>query len=372
MRIGIPKEIKHGEFRVSMIPSNVHVLVENGNEVFVEKSAGLVAGFTDEMYKNAGAEILPSEKEIFESAEFIVKVKEILPEEFGFLSEDRIIFTYIHSANRRAQTEALLNSKVIAFAYEDVKNKNGEFPLLIPMSRMAGQIGLFVGINNSFTSTGGLGKIVCGDPGIKPMKIVVLGSGNVGLEVAKLAIALNAEVVMIDVNLERLKNIIDTMLPNVRTVFSNKDNISREIADADIVYNAVKWFPGLKLITRDMLKLMKQNSLIVDIDAEPGGAIETSQYTTFENPVVNVDGIRHIGIPNLPSAVSQSASIALSNATLPYILEIANKGWAKAAKDNYSLRCGLDFVKGELTFKETADVHGMLFTNVEEILWKYY
>ena len=371
MRIGLPKEIKEGEHRVSIIPSNVKELVNNGHSVVVEKGAGIAAGFRDDEYIAAGASMVDSEKAVFKEAEFIIKVKEILPDEFNLLEEDKVLFTYIHSENRRMQAEALLNSKVIAFAYENVKDKNSGFPLLLPMSRMAGQVGFLVGINNSFTTSGGLGNIVCGDPGIKPMKIVVLGAGNVGLEVAKLGVALNAEVIMMDVNLKRLKDIIDSMLPKVRTVYSNQDNISKEIADADIVYNSVKWFPGLKLITRDMLKLMKRNSLIVDIDAEPGGAIETSQYTTFDNPVVTVDGVRHIGIPNLPSAVSTSASMALSNATLPYIMQIANKGWSKAAKENEELKCGLNFIKGELTFKETAEAHGMKYEDVDKLLREF-
>lgn len=368
MKIGLPKEIKENEYRVAISPANTRRLIDLGHEVFVETNAGFAAGFSDEQYAQAGCKIVPDEKAVFKQAEFIVKVKEIMPEEFDYLDEKHTIFTYIHSANRLPQTEALLRSKVVAFAYEDVKDERGRFPLLEPMSRLAGEVGILTGIFYSFTTTDGLGKIVCGNPGIKPMKIIVFGAGNVGTAAARLAVKLNADVILMDTDIEKLDCAAAVTLPGVRTVFSNHDNIMRELKDADLVINAVKWFPGLKLITRDMLKEMQPNALIVDIDAEPDGAVETSQYTTHENPIFVIDGIRHMGIPNLPSSVANTASQALSNATIPYIEEIAEKGWKLAAMENPRLYHGLDFVNGYLTFKDTAEAFGIALTDKERIL----
>ena len=368
MKIGLPKERKENEYRVAIIPSNVGRLVDAGHDVYVEHDAGKAAGFSDEMYLEKGARILSSEEEVFKTCELIIKVKEILPSEFGLLNDKHILFTYIHSANRRPQTEELLNSKCVAFAYEDVKDQNGRFVLLEPMSRIAGEVGLITGVFYSSTTTGGLGKLVCGTPGVKPMKIVIFGAGNVGVSCARLALGLGAEVVLMDTDIHKLEDILANKLPTVKTCFSNRANVTHEIKDADIVFNCVKWFPGLTILSRDMLELMQPNSLIVDIDAEPGGAIESSQYTTHQDPIFVEKGIRHIGIANLPSSVANAASAALSNATIKYILQIANKGWKAAAQDNEDLKYGLDFVKGYLTFKDTADAFGMELTDKEKVL----
>lgn len=354
MKIGLPKEIKENEYRVAITPANVGKLTDAGHEVYVQKDAGEAACFTDEMYEAAGAVILTTAEELFEAAELIVKVKEILPPEFGLLKEKHTLMTYIHSANRLPQTEALLKSGCVAFAYEDVKDENGGFPLLEPMSRIAGEVGLLTGVWYSQTTVGGTGKLICGAPGVKPAKLVVLGAGNVGTACARLAKNLGAEVVVMDTDLKKLEELTAYKLPGIKTCFSNKANVTKEIKDADIVYNCVKWFPGLTIISKEMLKLMQPKSVIVDIDAEPNGAIESSQYTTHEKPWFVFDDIRHIGIPNLPSAVANTASEALSNATVGYILEVANKGWKQAARDNRSLWYGLDFVKGALTFEDTA------------------
>ena len=298
----------------------------------------------------------------------IVKVKEILPEEFELLEEKHILMTYIHSANRLPQTRALLDRKVVAFAYEDVKDEKGDFPLLAPMSEIAGSVGLLTGIFNLFNTEGGSGKLVCGAPGAENVKIVIFGAGNVGLSAARLAVGLGGDVTIMDSDIEKLRRVHSYLLPTAKTLYSNPANVALAISDADLVLNAVKWVPGLTILSRDMLKCMKPNSLIVDIDAEPGGAIETSQYSTHDEPVFIVDGIRHIGIPNLPSAVANTASIALSNATIPYIAEVAEKGWAKAAKENKNLVHGLDFVKGLLTFRPTAEAFGLPYTNVLEAI----
>lgn len=368
MIIGIPKEIKEQEYRVSMIPANVERLVKSGHQVYVEKNAGKAAGFSDVQYEKAGANILETEKEIFEQCELVIKVKEILPCEFNYLKSNQILFTYIHSANRRPQTDAILNSKMVAFAYEDVKDDGGRFPLLEPMSKLAGEVGALTGIFYSFASNGGSGKSVCGTPGVAPMKVVIFGAGNVGLAAAKLTAGMNANVVLMDTNVRRLDDILQNTPPNISTVYSNEYNVRREIRNADIVINAVKWFPGLRILTREMLSEMEPNSMIVDIDAEPDGAIETCRYSTHSEPVYYVDGIRHICIPNLPSSVANTASCALSNATIPYILQIANKGWKKAAIENNSLRQGLDFIKGTLTFKDTAEAFDMEYKDPLDVI----
>lgn len=371
MIVGVPREIKDGEYRVAITPSNVRKLVINNHEVIVETNAGIAGCFSDEDYKSAGAEIANTLEGVYEKSELIVKVKEILPKEFSLLKEKHIIMTYIHSSNRLPQTKALLDNKVVAFAYEDVKDKNGDFPLLIPMSEVAGDVGLLTGVYYLFNTNGGNGKLVCGAPGTDNINIVIFGAGNVGLRAAKLGVGLGANVTLLDTNIKRLRDIQSFLLPEANTLYSNEPNVIQAISTADLVINAVKWVPGLTIISRDMLKFMKKNALIVDIDAEPGGAIETSQYSSHENPVFVVDGIRHIGIPNLPSAVSETSSTVLSNATIPYIIEVANKGWLKAAKENEDLLHGLDFVKGKLTFKPTADAFDLPFTNVQDAISKF-
>ena len=363
MRIGLPKEIKEQEYRVAIIPSNVGKLVDAGHEVFVEKNAGAAAGYPDSEYIAVGAKMVESEKECFEKAELICKVKEILPSEFGLLKEDQILFTYIHSANRRPETDELLNSKCIGFAMEDMLDNRGHYVLLEPMSRIAGEIGLLTGLFYSQSTQGGAGKSIGGSIGVKPMKIVIFGAGNVGVAAARLALGMNADVVLMDTDLLKLEDVLANKLPNVRTCFSNKANVTKEIKDADIILNCVKWFPGLTIISKEMLDVMQPNSMIVDIDAEPGGAIESSQYTTHENPVFYEKGIRHIGIPNLPSSVANTASAALSNASIRYIKEIADKGWKKACQEDKCLEYGLDFVKGYLTFIDTSEAFGIELTD---------
>lgn len=366
MIIGVPKEIKEGEFRVSITPSNVRRLIANKHKVLVETNAGVASCFTDQDYVAAGAQIASSMVEVYANSEMILKVKEILPAEFELLQEKHTIMTYIHSANRLPETKALLDKKVVAFAYEDVKDENGESILLIPMSELAGDVGLLTGVYNLFNTNGGNGKLVCGAPGVENIKIVIFGAGNVGLRAAKLGIGLGADITLMDTNIKRLRDVQAYLLPEAKTLYSNPSNVKDAISTADLVINAVKWFPNLTIISRDMLQYMKPNSLIVDIDAEPGGAIQTSEYTTHENPVFVVDGIRHIGIPNLPSAVANTSSTVLSNATIPYVLEVANKGWLRAAKENKNLINGLDFIKGLLTYKPTAEAFGLPYTDVHE------
>lgn len=368
MIIGVTKEIKEGENRVAVTPANVERMISHHHTVLIENLAGDKAGFSNEDYIKAGAAIVNFAEEVFGRAELMVKVKEILPEEFGYLRETHTIMTYIHSANRLPQTEAILNSKAVAFAYEDVRDENGEFPLLTPMSEIAGTMGLLLGVTQSFTTQGGSGKLMGGAPGADNSRIIVFGAGNVGLAAAKLAVNFGADVTILDIDHKKLRDIKNYLLPQAKTLYSNKANILAAISSADMVINGVKWIPGLTLISRNMLKHMKPNALIVDIDAEPGGAIETSQYSTIDNPVFVVDGIRHIGVPNLPSMVANSSSTSLSNSTIPYVLQVADKGWLRAARENKALRHGLDFVKGRLTFKPTAEAFNLVHHDIDEVL----
>lgn len=355
MKIGLPKEIKEQEYRVAIIPSNVSKLVDMGHTVYVEHDAGKMAGYSDEEYKAAGAILVDSEKEVFEKADLITKVKEILPSEFGLLKENHILFTYIHSSTRRPETEDIMNSKCIAFAMEDMKDPRGRFPLLEPMSRIAGEMAFTLGYFYSLATQGGNGVAINGASGVKPAKVVIFGCGFVGTSAAKLACGLNADVVVMDVNTDKMQDLMENKLPHCRTKYSNKQNVIEEIKDADIVLNCTKWFKGLTIISRDMLKYMKPNAIIVDADAEPHGAIETAEFTTHEDPIKVVDGIRHICIPNLPSAVSHTSSATLSNASIDYIAMIANKGWKKAVLENTTLENGLDFARGYLTWIDTAE-----------------
>lgn len=368
MVIGIPREIKDGEFRVAAIPNTVQQLVSANHKVLVETNAGLASGFTDDDYKKAGAEIIDSPKELYEKADMIYKVKEIFPQEYDYLKEGQILFTYIHSANRPEMTQVLLDKKIVGISYEDIETDKGDFPLLSPMSDIAGYTGLLMGVFYSFATNGGNGTLIGGAPGVDPAKVVILGAGNVGTCVAKYALGLGADVTIMDVNLDRLKELNTNVFPNVKTLYSSKENLCEILPRTDLLFNAVKWFPGLRLVSRDMLKLMKKGSLIVDIDAEENGAIETSHFTTHDDPVYEVDGIRHYSVPNLPSAAARTASCALSNATIPYAIQIANKGWENAAKDSAAIRKGVCFVKGTLTFEPTAIRQERSFTPVEEIL----
>jgi len=368
MIIGIPREIKEAEYRVAMTPEGVGCLTTEGHQVLVETAAGRAAGFADEEYGTAGARIVPDPASLYAEAEMIVKVKEFLPPEFGLFREDQILFTYIHSAIRPEQTQSLLDAKVIGIAYEDVMTDDGCFPLLEPMSEIAGEVGLLMGVQYTMTIHGGNGLLVGGAPGVPPAKIAILGAGHVGLGAARYALGLGADVSLVDVNLARLREVRQTIFPNVKTLFSSPENLRQLLPEVDILVNAVKWTPGLVLVSREMLRLMKPNALVVDIDCEPNGAIETCRFTTHENPVFVEEGIRHYCVANLPSAVARTASQSLSNATLPYTRLLAIHGWHRALLENAALRRGLGFAKGLLTFKPTAEAQGRTYTTPEDAL----
>jgi alanine dehydrogenase len=368
--IGVPREIKKNEHRVSATPPAVDALVSRGHQIIIETRAGAGSGISDADYTAAGANLAPDARTIYRKAEMILKVKELFPQEFNLLKEGQIIFTYIHSANNPEETQALLDKKVIAIAYEDIETDDGRCPLLTPMSEIAGEVGLTMGVYHMFTTAGGSGVLIGGAVGSQPAKVAILGAGNVGIGAARYATGLGADVTLLDIDLERLRQIRQKMLPGIKTVYLNQYNVRQMLPAIDLLINAVKWPPQSDehIVTREMLKLMKTDSLIVDISCDPAGAIETCVPTSHDQPTYVVDGIRHYCVDNLPSAVAKTASDALSNASLPYVLKIADKGWLAAIKADVSLRRGLGFAFGHLTFKPTAMAQNRPYTSVDEII----
>ena len=370
MIIGVPREIKKNEYRVSITPPAVDALVSKGHQIIVETQAGVGSGISNEDYTSAGANLAPDAKTVYQRAEMILKVKELFPEEFDFLKEGQIIFTYLHSANNPEETQALLDKKVIAIAYEDIETDDGRCPLLTPMSEIAGEVGLIMGVYHMFTTTGGSGILIGGAVGSEPANVAILGAGNVGIGAARYAIGLGADVTLLDIDLERLRDIRQTILPRIKTVYLNEFNVRQILPKIDLLINAVKWPPQSDehIVTREMLGLMKNKALIVDISCDPAGAIETCVPTSHDQPTYVVDGIQHYCVDNLPSAVAKTASNALSNTSLPYVLKIADKGWLAAIKDDVTLRRGLGFAFGYLTFKPTATAQNRPYTSAEEIM----
>ena len=370
MIIGVPREIKKNEHRVSVTSPAVDALVSRGHQIIIETRAGAGSGISDADFTSAGATLVPDARTVYRKAEMILKVKELFPQEFDLLKEGQIIFTYIHSANNPEETQALLDKKVIAIAYEDIETDDGKCPLLTPMSEIAGEIGLVMGVYHMFTTSGGSGILIGGAVGSQPAKVAILGAGNVGLGAARYAVGLGADVILLDIDLERLRQVRQTMLPGIKTVYLNPFNVRQMLPEIDLLINAVKWPPRSDehIVTREMLKLMKTNSLIVDISCDPAGAIETCVPTSHDQPTYVVDGIRHYCVDNLPSAVAKTASDALSNASLPYVLKIADKGWLAAIKEDGSLRRGLGFAFGHLTFKPTAIAQNRPYKSAEEII----
>jgi len=368
--IGVPREIKKNEYRVSITPPAVDALVSKGHQIIIETQAGVGSGISNEDYTSAGAILAPDAKTVYQKGEMILKVKELFPEEFDFLKEGQIIFTYIHSANNPEETQVLLDKKVIAIAYEDIETDDGRFPLLTPMSEIAGEVGLIMGVYHMFTTTGGSGILVGGAVGSEPANVAIFGAGNVGLGAARYAIGLGAYVTLLDIDLERLRDIRQKMLPQIKTVYLNEYNVRQMLPKIDLLINAVKWPPqsDQHIVTREMLGFMKKKALIVDISCDPAGAIETCVPTSHDQPTYVVNGIQHYCVDNLPSAVARTASDALSNTSLPYVLKLADKGWLLAIKEDIALRRGLGFASGYLTFKPTAIAQNRPYTSVEEII----
>ncbi|MBQ2167260.1 MAG: alanine dehydrogenase [Bacteroidaceae bacterium] len=363
MKIGIPKEIKNNENRVGMTPAGVSELVKHGHEVFVQHTAGEGSGFDDEQYLAVGATIVPTIEATYELADMIIKVKEPIALEYPLVKPGQLVFTYFHFACDRELTEAMIKSKGICLAYETVQLNNGALPLLTPMSEVAGRMAIVNGSYYLQKTKGGKGKLICGVPGVSPAKVLVLGGGIVGEAAARVAAGMGANVVIADVSLPRLRQ-LDMELPsNVSTLYSSHHNIVQQLHDVDIVVGSVL-IPGDKaprLITRDMLKLMEPGTVLVDVAIDQGGCFETSRPTTHSDPVYELDGILHYAVANIPGAVPNTSTIALTNATLRYALALADKGWQQACKDDLALYRGLNIVEGRVTYRAVADVYGLLF-----------
>ncbi len=370
MLIGVPKEIKNNENRVALLPVGASTLISNGHKVIVETNAGLGSGFSDEEYKAVGAEIIPTAAEVYAKADMIMKVKEPIKPEYELIKEGQVLFTYFHFAASQELTEAMIKTKCIAIAYETVQKADKSLPLLIPMSEVAGRMAPQEGAKYLEKAMGGRGVLLGGVPGTGPAEVMVLGGGIVGTNAAKIAAGFGAKVTIYDTNLYRLRYLDDVMPKNVTTMMSNEYYIKAGLPKADLVIGAVL-IPGAKapkLVTKDMLGLMKEASVIVDVAVDQGGCIETCKPTTHENPTFVVDGVLHYCVANMPGAVPHTSTLALTNATLPYAVDIANKGYVEAAKQNSEIKLGINMIDGKITYKSVAEAFNFEYTSVDSLL----
>lgn len=368
MIIGIPKEIKNNESRVGMTPSGVQEMTKQGHTVYVQSSAGENSGFCDDAYIAAGAKILPTAEEVYAVAEMIIKVKEPIECEYKLVRKGQLVFTYFHFASSESLTKAMIESGAVCCAYETVERKDRSLPLLIPMSEVAGRMATQEGCYFLERPRGGKGKLLGGVPGVKPAKVFVIGGGVVGTAAARTAAGMGADVTICDVSIPRLTYLADVMPRNVKTLMSSEYNIREELKSADLVIGSVL-IPGAKapkLVTREMLSLMEKGSVLVDVAIDQGGCFETSRATTHQEPTYYVDGILHYCVANIPGAVPYTSTLALTNATLPYALQLANKGWQRACADNEELRKGLNVVDGKVVYKEVAEAWNLPY---EPIVW---
>jgi len=357
MKIGIPKEIKTNENRVSLVPAGAEALVAAGHQVWLEKGAGLGSGFADEQYTAVGADIAPDADATWAQADLIVKVKEPIEPEWRRIKPGQTLFTYFHFAADAKLTQAHIDSGAVCVAYETVELPSRELPLLTPMSEVAGRMAVQEGAKYLEKLHGGRGLLLSGVPGVPPAKVVILGGGVVGTNAAKIAAGMGAQVTILDVSLERLRYLSDVMPANVQLIFSNRHNLLEQIADADLVIGGVL-IPGAtapRLIRKDDLKLMRPGAVIVDVAIDQGGCVETIHATTHEDPIYVVDGIIHYGVANMPGGVPRTSTLALTNATFPYVMQLANKGWRQALKDSPALLKGLNIVEGKVTHRGVAE-----------------
>ena len=367
MRVGIPKEIKDNENRVGMTPAGVAELVKHGHEVSVQHTAGEGSGFSDDEYVKAGARILPSIEAIYRECDMIVKVKEPIEPEYKLVRPGQLLFTYFHFACEKELTDAMLKSGAVCLAYETVQLPNGSLPLLQPMSEVAGRMATLNGAYYLQKTKGGKGKLISGVPGVNPAKVLVLGGGVVGEAAAFMAAGLGADVTIADISLPRLRQLDIETPANVHTLYSSEHNIRQQLPTVDIIVGSVL-VPGdkaPKLITKNMLKLMEPGTVLVDVAIDQGGCFETSKPTTHSEPIFIEDGIVHYCVANIPGAVPNTSTLALTNATLRYAVALADKGWKKACKDDSALAKGLNIVEGKVVFKAIADVFGLPHEPVE-------
>jgi alanine dehydrogenase len=370
MIIGVPKEIKSNENRVALVPGGAESLVQAGHTVLVERGAGIGSGFEDDTYEATGARIVGSASELWAAAGMIMKVKEPIGTEWPLMRRDQVIFTYFHFAASEELTRAVMASGAVAIAYETVQLPNGELPLLTPMSEVAGRMAVQEGAKYLEKFFGGRGILVGGVPGVEPATVVILGGGIVGSNAARMAAGLGAHVVILDLSLNRLRYLADVMPANVTLLYSNRVNILEQISKADIVIGAVL-LPGAKaphLIRREDLKRMRPGSVIVDVAVDQGGCVQTIHPTTHDDPIYVVDGVIHYAVANMPGAVSRTSALALTNATFPYALKLANQGWQAACRADRALALGLNVVGGKVTYPGVAEAFGMPLAPVERLL----
>ena len=361
MIIGIPKEIKNNENRVAMTPAGVQEMTRRGHKVYVQATAGVNSGFTDDAYRAVGAEILPTIEEVYATAEMIVKVKEPIAPEYKLVRAGQLLFTYFHFASSEPLTRAMIDSGAVCCAYETVERADRSLPLLTPMSEVAGRMATQEGCYFLEKPRGGKGVLLGGVPGVKPARVFVIGAGVVGTAAARMAAGLGADVTICDISLPRLTYLTDVMPRNVKTLMSSEYNIREELRHADLVIGSVL-IPGAKapkIVTRDMLQLMEPGTVLVDAAIDQGGCFETSRPTTHEDPVYYVDGILHYCVANIPGAVPRTSTLALTNATLPYAIQLADKGWQRACRENPELALGLNVVEGKVVYKPVAEAWGL-------------
>jgi len=370
MIIGVPKEIKNNENRVAVTPAGTQEFVRKGHTVYIQTKAGEGSGFSDDEYIGAGARILPKAEDVFSIAEMIIKVKEPIEQEYGLIKKDQLVFTYFHFASYEPLAHAMIKTGAVCLAYETVERPDRSLPLLIPMSEVAGRMAIQEGAKYLEKPLKGRGILLGGVPGVMPAKVLILGGGVVGSNAAKIAAGMGADVIITDVNLNRLRYLDDVMPKNVHTMASN-DYVLRELVKThDLIVGGVL-IPGAKapkLITRDMLKTMRPGTVLVDVAVDQGGCIETCKPTTHEDPTYIIDDIVHYCVANMPGAVPYTSTLALTNATLPYALKLANLGWKKACKDHEDLQKGLNVVSGKVVYKAVADSFNLPYVDVKEVL----
>ncbi len=369
MIIGVPKEIKNNENRVAVTPAGVAEFVKHGHTVYVQETAGAGSGFSNEEYTEVGAKLLPTIEEVYAIAEMIVKVKEPIEAEYKLIKKDQLLFTYFHFASYEPLTHAMIENGSVCLAYETVE-VNRTLPLLVPMSEVAGRMSVQEGAKYLEKPMGGRGILLGGVPGVKPANVVVLGGGIVGTQAAKMAAGLGANVTIMDISLNRLRQLDDIMPANVTTQYSNEYNIREAVKTADLIIGGVL-IPGAKapkLITRDMLPTMREGTVIVDVAIDQGGCFETSKPTTHADPTYVIDGVVHYCVANMPGAVPYTSTLALTNATLPYAIQLANKGWKQACKDDANLKLGLNVVNGKVVYEGVSTAFNLPYTPVEEVL----
>ncbi len=370
MLVGVPKEIKNHEYRIGMTPAGVRELTQHGHQVIVEKNGGTAIGLTDEQYETAGAVMIETPEEIFAQADMIVKVKEPQPAECRMLRPGQILFTYLHLAPDPEQTRLLVDSGAICIAYETVTDNHGGLPLLAPMSEVAGRMSIQAGAHALEKAQGGNGTLLGGVPGVAPGKVTVIGGGVVGINAARMAMGMGADVTILDRSLPRLKELDELYGPNLKTLYSSTESIDNCIKDSDLIIGAVL-IPGAaapRLVTREMLSTMKTGSVLVDVAIDQGGCFETSHATTHQEPTYEVDGVVHYCVANMPGGVARTSTFALTNATLPYVAALANKGVKQALADDKHLRNGLNVCRGKVTYEAVAKDLGYPFTPSEAAL----